>query len=237
MFKALPPHSQIATEPRYIVSLRRSTNTIELPVGGRSSIVRASIIGLCTRQGLYEVYVFLGSAEAEGRRTADGTLFRCEPAELDLEGYEKKLVEAVQMVERQGFAMGRVEFRAAPDEQKQALIAILPFAPSPPRASGSWSGLGNALRPSGAFPALGTVVPRSAHTMTPTLTPRQASTSQFPAADRLADVATLVSASAVDAAPEPQSTAPHAVRVAATMGATHAKTQATDAVGRLLTLL
>lgn len=230
MFKALPPNAQIVTEPRYIVSLRRSTNTIELAVGGRSRVVRASIVGLCTRQGLYEVYVFLGSAEAESRGTCDGTLFRCDPPELDLEGYEKKLVEAVQMVERQGFSMGRVEFRAAPEEQKQALVATLPFAPPPPRTSGSYSGLGSAMRQSGAFSALGPVVPRSAHAMTPTLGPKHASTSQFPAA---AEPAPAVPIPLRDAAV----TAPTVASTVAVTAALPARTQVVDAVGKILTLL
>jgi hypothetical protein len=218
MFKALPPGSQIATEPRFIVSLRRSTNTIVLPMGGQTAVVRASIVGLCTRQGLYEVYVFLGSADAEGRGVAEGTLFRCDPAELDLTGYEKKLVEAVQMVEQQGFSVARVEFRSSPEAQKQALQSILPFAPVVPRQSGAFPALGAVPRASGSISAL----PSNATPLNPA-TRVTGNTSVIPQ-DRLEEPVTLGSGSF----PRPLVAVPRAAE---------AKTQATDVLGTLLSLL
>lgn len=147
MFKAVQFGHQLEQDPRRIVALQRSANTVTMALGpGPARPVRAWIVSFFDPSGSYRVYVFLGVSDRDPISPAQGMLFRSEPEDVALAQYEGLQREAAQMVRSQGFQMERLEFQTADDATRAAWAWELPIAGQrmePPS------------NPSGARPSLG----------------------------------------------------------------------------------
>lgn len=139
MFKALEIGSTIEIDPRHLSALVRSSNTRELALGGGPKRpTRAYTLSFFDGdRNTYRVYVYLARAQPDAPGRTPGLLFRSEPADVDLAGYQELQAEAGTMVKSQGFEMEVVELGALSPPDRADLLAALPFAetalvPAPP---------------------------------------------------------------------------------------------------------
>ncbi|MCB9508107.1 MAG: hypothetical protein H6698_08815 [Myxococcales bacterium] len=140
MFRALEIGSVIDLDPGQLIAIERSTNTQSLALGGGArKPTRAFILSFFEAHGAYRVAVFLGRIERDREGRPHGLLFRCDPPQVPLTGYEALLREATAMVQSQGFVMERVDFATARAEERARMISELPFHPDrlvPPPPAG-----------------------------------------------------------------------------------------------------
>lgn len=134
MFKAQPAGTRIAGDGSALVTLHRSRNTTAVALGGPSRPTRAWVIGTRNERGLYEVHVWLLPVDP---LAGNGMLFRSQPAEMNDADYEDLMLEAIDMVQGQGFDMQIIDLSAANAEAVRGYVQELPLAskiwvPPPP---------------------------------------------------------------------------------------------------------
>ena len=94
MFRALEIGSVIDLDPGQLIAIERSTNTQSLALGGGArKPTRAFILSFFEAHGAYRVAVFLGRIERDREGRPHGLLFRCDPPQVPLTGYEALLRE------------------------------------------------------------------------------------------------------------------------------------------------
>lgn len=130
MFRALPAGSVIEASPSRIVGLQRSMNTPAVALGGAGPVPsRAHVVGVYNKDGGYTLYVVLTPSDA---RTM--AVFCSDPEHITLSNYRGMEQAALELVERHGFVMERVDVANLNPADRARVLRELPLGA--PRAPG-----------------------------------------------------------------------------------------------------
>ncbi len=129
MFRALPAGSVIEASPSRIVGLQRSMNTPAVALGGAGPVPsRAHVVGVYNKDGGYTLYVVLTPSDARGM-----AVFCSDPEHITLSNYRGMEQAALELVERHGFVMERVDVANLNPADRARVLRELPLgAPRPP---------------------------------------------------------------------------------------------------------
>jgi hypothetical protein len=129
MFRALPAGSVIEASPSRIVGLQRSMNTPAVALGGAGPVPsRAHVVGVYNKDGGYTLYVVLTPSDARGM-----AVFCSDPEHITLSNYRGMEQAALELVERHGFVMERVDVANLNPADRARVLRELPLgAPKPP---------------------------------------------------------------------------------------------------------
>lgn len=129
MFRALPTGSVIEASPSRIVGLQRSMNTPAVALGGAGPVPsRAHVVGVYNKDGGYTLFVVLTPSDARGM-----AVFCSDPEHITLSNYRGMEQAALELVERHGFVMERVDIANLNPADRARVLRELPLgAPKPP---------------------------------------------------------------------------------------------------------
>ena len=127
MFQALPQGSLIEAAPNHIVGLHRSLNSPVVSLGGGNPIqCRSHILGVYNAGGNYTLFVVLNPV---GRSWP--LLFRSDPVGIPIADYRNQELAALELVQRHGFVMERIELSSLNPDDRDRLMRELPLSTPP----------------------------------------------------------------------------------------------------------
>lgn len=149
MFKALPTGTRLEFDLQAVAALQRSDNTPTVAIGpGPARPVRCWLVGAELPGGLHQVAVWL---VPEDRPDGGGLLFRCDPPQVGRADYEDLMLQAVEMVQQQGFDMRYLDVDTASESTFKQWMSVLPLSVPAPLAPVTRRAH-RSTAPSGMFP-------------------------------------------------------------------------------------